>query len=61
MRTTRAGCEAVRLYDRIGALFAKGGRAMEVVDRYKAQHGGFQTWPEEVLRQCIAEAEEGSE
>jgi len=54
--------EVVSLRKRIGRLYAQGGKAASTVDRYKAEHGSFATWPEEVLRECLAEcSEEGGQ
>ncbi len=54
--------EVVALRKQIGQLYAQGGKAASVVDRYKAEHGSFASWPEETLRACLDEAgKEGSE
>lgn len=47
--------DVIALRKQIGQCFSKGGAVAGIVDRYKAQHGSFSTWTEEVLRQCLDE------
>ena len=47
--------EAVALRRKIGVLFTAGGESARIITRYKADHGGFQTWGLDTLRACVDE------